>query len=208
MITIYLDTSLEQLRVYLLKDGKILSKKERKCKNEHSIYTVNYIKDVLDESNLQPNDVDTIMVVNGPGSFTGLRIGISIAKTYGYILKKDVILISSLRQMAISIKNQIAISLIDAKNDNYYMGIYDMFDNEVKVEKFAKKEEVIEKIEKYKDALLISNKNFKIDNYEVNKVELDIEKIVDYYKNETPTNVHKILPNYLKLPQALEDKND
>lgn len=204
MITLYIDTSMDDLTICLLKDEKILSKKTRKCKNEHSVYTVSYIKDVLDEVSMQPNDVDTIMVVNGPGSFTGLRIGVSVAKTYGYLLKKKVILVSSLRQMAISVKNQIAISLIDAKNGNYYMGIYDMFDNDVKYEKFASKDEVILQIEKYEDAKLISNKKFKIDDYEVEKVELDIEQIVDYYKNENPTNIHDIKPNYLKLPQALE----
>ena len=208
MIILYLDTSLDNLTVAILKDDKLLSKKCRKCKNEHSVYTVSYIKDVLEECNLKPIDVDKIMVVNGPGSFTGIRIGISVAKTYGYLLNKDIVLISSLKQMALSIKNQIAISLIDAKNDNYYMGIYDMFDNDVKCEKFATKEEVINQINLYGDAKIISNKSFKIDRFEVEKVELDIEKIVKYYIDESPCNVHEVLPNYLKLPQALEEKHD
>lgn len=208
MIVLYIDTSLDNLTVAIFENEKLLSKKCRKCKNEHSIYTVSYIKDVLEECNLKPIDIDKIMVVNGPGSFTGLRIGVSVAKTFGYLLNKDIILVSSLKQMALSIKNQIAISLIDAKNDNYYMGVYDMFDNEIKCEKFATKEEVIEQINLYKDAKVISNKNFKIDEFEVEKVELDIEKIIKYYINEPTSNINDVLPNYLKLPQALEEKHD
>lgn len=206
MITLFIDTSNDDLIVSILKDNKIINKLERHCKNEHSIYTVSYIDELLKSCNLLPNDVDNIMVVNGPGSFTGVRIGVTVAKTYAYILKKDVILVSSLKAMALSTKNKTAIALIDAKNSNYYMGVYDMFDNEVTYETFSTKEEVIQKIEKYEDATVISNKDLIIGEYKAKKIKLDIEAIVKYYQNEQPTVIDAILPNYLKLPQVLEDK--
>lgn len=206
MITLFIDTSNDDLIVSVLKDNKIINKLEKHCKNEHSIYTVSYIDELLKSCNLLPNDVDNIMVVNGPGSFTGVRIGVTVAKTYAYILKKDVILVSSLKAMALSTKNKIAIALIDAKNNNYYMGVYDMFDNEVTYETFSTKEEVIQKIEKYEDVTVISNKDLIIGEYKAKKIKLDIEAIVKYYQNEQPTVIDAILPNYLKLPQVLEDK--
>lgn len=206
MITLFIDTSNDDLIVSILKDNKIINKLEKHCKNEHSIYTVSYIDELLKSCNLLPNDVDNIMVVNGPGSFTGVRIGVTVAKTYAYILKKDVILVSSLKAMALSTKNKIAIALIDAKNNNYYMGVYDMFDNEVTYETFSTKEEVIQKIEKYEDVTVISNKDLIIGEYKAKKIKLDIEAIVKYYQNEQPTVIDAILPNYLKLPQVLEDK--
>lgn len=206
MITLFIDTSNDDLIVSILKDNKIMNKLERHCKNEHSIYTVSYIDELLKSCNLLPNDVDNIMVVNGPGSFTGVRIGVTVAKTYAYILKKDVILVSSLKAMALSTKNKTAIAVIDAKNSNYYMGVYDMFDNEVTYETFSTKEEVIQKIEKYEDATVISNKDLIIGEYKAKKIKLDIEAIVKYYQNEQPTVIDAILPNYLKLPQVLEDK--
>lgn len=206
MITLFIDTSNDDLIVSILKDNKIINKLEKHCKNEHSIYTVSYIDELLKSCNLLPNDVDNIMVVNGPGSFTGVRIGVTVAKTYAYILKKDVILVSSLKAMALSTKNKTAIALIDAKNNNYYMGVYDMFDNEVTYETFSTKEEVIQKIEKYEDVTVISNKDLIIGEYKVKKIKLDIEAIVKYYQNEQPTVIDAILPNYLKLPQVLEDK--
>lgn len=206
MKTLFIDTSCDDLIVAILEDDKLIKKLERNCKNEHSIYTVSYIDKLLNSCNLLPNDIDNIMVVNGPGSFTGVRIGVSIAKTYAYILKKDIIVVSSLKAMALSVKNKIAISLIDAKNNNYYMGIYDIFDNEVTYETFSTKEEVIQKIQRYQDATVISNKDLVINEYEAKKVKLDIEAIVKYYKNEEPTKIDAVLPNYLKLPQVLEEK--
>ena len=208
MISLFIDTSCDELVVAVLKDGKILSKKTKRCKNEHSVYTVSYIDESLKEANLEPNDVDYIYVVSGPGSFTGVRIGTSIAKTYAYLLNKKVILVSSLKALALSVDNNIVVSVIDASNNNYYMGVYDMFDNDISYEKFVTVETVLSKLDKYKDAKLISNKEFKILDNQVEKVELDIENIVKYYyKNGEVCNVHDIKPNYLKLPQVYEDKN-
>ena len=208
MINLFIDTSNDELIVALLVESNLISKKIKKSKNDHSVYTVKYIDDILKENGYFPNDVDNIFVVNGPGSFTGVRIGVSVAKTYAYLLQKNVIQVSSLRAMSLSVDNKMAISLIDAKNNNYYVGIYDMFDNSVSYETFTTKEDVLEKIKKYDDAKLISNKSFKIESYEVEKVELDIENIVKIYLSEfKKVNVHEVKPNYLKLPQVYEDKN-
>lgn len=206
MRTLYIDTANDDLVLAILEDDKLLNKIEKSCKNEHSIYTVSCLDELLKSCNLLPNDINNIMVVNGPGSFTGVRIGVTVAKTYAYILKKDIILVSSLKALALSTPNKIAITLIDAKNSNYYMGIYDMFDNDVTYETFSTKEEVIQKIEQYQDATVVSNKNLTIGDYKVKKVDLDIEAIVKYYKNEEATPIDRVLPNYLKLPQVLEAK--
>lgn len=206
MRTLYIDTANDDLVLAILEDEKLLNKIEKSCKNEHSIYTVSCLDELLKSCNLLPQDINNIMVVNGPGSFTGVRIGVTVAKTYAYILKKDIILVSSLKALALSTPNKIAITLIDAKNSNYYMGIYDMFDNDVTYETFSTKEEVIQKIEQYQDATVVSNKNLTIGDYKVKKVDLDIEAIVKYYKNEEATPIDRVLPNYLKLPQVLEAK--
>ena len=206
MRTLYIDTANDDLVLAILEDDKLLNKIEKSCKNEHSIYTVSCLDELLKSCNLLPQDINNIMVVNGPGSFTGVRIGVTVAKTYAYILKKDIILVSSLKALALSTPNKIAITLIDAKNSNYYMGIYDMFDNDVTYETFSTKEEVIQKIEQYQDATVVSNKNLTIGDYKVKKVDLDIEAIVKYYKNEEATPIDRVLPNYLKLPQVLEAK--
>lgn len=208
MINLFIDTSNDELIIALLNEDKLIAKKTKKSKNEHSVYTVKYIDDILLENNYKPNDIDNILVVNGPGSFTGVRIGISIAKTYAYLLKKNIIQVSSLRALALSTDNQVAISLIDAKNNNYYLGIYDMFDNNMTYETFTTKEDVLTKINRYENAKVISNKEFTIEDKKVSKVELDIENITRVYLSENKiTNVHEVKPNYLKLPQVYEGKN-
>lgn len=207
MINLFIDTSLDELTIAIVNEDVVLAKKSRPCKNAHSVYTVSYIDDVLKELEMDANDIDNIMVVNGPGSFTGIRIGVSVAKTYGYLLKKDIYAISSLKMLALSTDNQIVISLIDAKNDNYYMGIFDMFDNDVSYETFASRDKVLETIGKYDDALLISNNEFMLGEHQVKKVDLDLVNIIKYYLNEKKVSADLLLPNYLKLPQALEDRN-
>ena len=203
MIYLFIDTSDVDVSIGVIKDSKILSYKSESVPNKHSVYTTSYLKDMLDEADVSPEDVDKILVVNGPGSFTGVRIGVTIAKVYAYLVKCEIVSVSSLKILALSSDNSDHyMSLIDAKHDNYYMGIYDKDYNDI-IEKFCSKEEVITYINKY-NPVLISNKEFKIDNKVVNKVDLDIISIVNYYKDNKGENAHLVNPNYLKLPQVME----
>ena len=203
MITLFIDTSNQDVSIALLKDGKIINKITKSIPNEHSKYAVSYIDEVLKKSEITPKEVQSIMVVNGPGSFTGVRIGLTIAKVYALLNDIKVTLISSLKCLAIgNIKNKYILSLINARNDNYYIGFYDNNYNDVINEHFGNIEEVNDIINKYDDVLVVSN-NSDNDNVKVIN-ELDIESIYDYYKDKVKVNPHMVLPNYLKLPQVLE----
>lgn len=203
MITLFIDTSNQDVSIALLKDGKIINKITKSIPNEHSKYAVSYIDEVLKKSEITPKEVQSIMVVNGPGSFTGVRIGLTIAKVYALLNDIKVTLISSLKCLAIgNNKNKYILSLINARNDNYYIGFYDNNYNDVINEHFGNIEEVNDIINKYNDVLVVSN-NSDIDNVKVIN-ELDIESIYNYYKDKVKVNPHMVLPNYLKLPQVLE----
>lgn len=203
MITLFIDTSNQDVSIALLKDGKIINKITKSIPNEHSKYAVSYIDEVLKKSEITPKEVQSIMVVNGPGSFTGVRIGLTIAKVYALLNDIKVTLISSLKCLAIgNNKNKYILSLINARNDNYYIGFYDNNYNDVINEHFGNIEEVNDIINKYDDVLVVSNDS---DNDNVKVInELDIESIYDYYKDKVKVNPHMVLPNYLKLPQVLE----
>ena len=203
MITLFIDTSFSDVSIALLKDNKIINKIVKSIPNEHSKYAITYIEEVLKISDITPNEVENIMVVNGPGSFTGIRIGLTIAKIYAYLLNIKVTLISSLKTLALSEDGEYILSLIDAKNNNYYLGLYDDNYNEVLKEHFSNLDEVYEIIAKYSNIKIVSNSNLNIDNYTLIN-ELDIEKIVEYYQDKEKVNAHQVLPNYLKLPQVLE----
>ena len=211
MISLFIDTSLENVSISIIKDNKILSLISKDIPNEHSIYTTSFIKDVLDETNILPTDIDSIYVVNGPGSFTGLRIGVTIAKTYGYLIKKEIHPVSSLKQLAISSNYDGNImSIIPANRNNYYIGIYDKEYNIILDEQFASIDKVIEIINKY-NPYIVGTHETDIDKDHVNKVKLDIIKIINYYRDKKTVNYFALVPNYKKLPQAIEDrmkKND
>ncbi len=203
MISLFIDTSLSDVSIALLKNEKILAQKIEKIPNEHSKYTVSYIDEILKKSKTSPKEVEKIYAINGPGSFTGIRIGLTISKVYAYILNIKVTLISTLKALALSVtldKEDYILSLIDAKNDNFYVGLYDKSYKEIEKEHFTNIEEVKKIIEKYKNMKIISSsqiKSLKID--EVIET-LDIEKIVTYYKDKEAVNAHMVMPSYLKAP--------
>ena len=164
---------------------------------------------MLDKVKIDANEIDNIMVCVGPGSFTGVRIGVTIAKTYGYLINKYINSISSLKELAISSKNDsdYIMSLINARHNNYYVGLYDKNYDDVINECFLSKEEVLHLIEKY-HPYIVSNDFDIIQNHKVNKINIDVLKVVNYYKDKEKINYHYIVPNYLKLPAAMEEKND
>lgn len=206
MINLFIDTSNANVSISITKDNTILSLIEQSIPNMHSAYATKFVKDALDHANIDANDIDNIMVVNGPGSFTGVRIGVTIAKTYGYLIKKDITPVSSLKMLAISARHDGTImSLIPANKSNYYVAIYDKDLNEIVKEQFMNKEQAMELCNQYKPYVVGIDQSI-LGTYKINKQNLDILAIVDYYKNKEKINAHAIVPNYLKLPQALEAK--
>ncbi len=207
MITLFIDTSSSDVSIAIYKDNMILSSITKNIPGGHSIYTVSFIEQLLKDNLLVPKDIERIMVVTGPGSFTGLRIGVTIAKVYAYLEKIEVIPISSLKMRSISFTHKNCLSLIDAHHDNYYVGLYDENNNDIMKEKFMKKDEVLEIIKKYKPTI-VGDREGKIENISYPKKNLDIIKIINYYQNFDSINPHFLNPNYLKLPQAMEGKKN
>lgn len=206
MIRLFIDTSLANVSISVIKDKEELATISKNIPNMHSVYAVSFVKQVLDIAKIDANLIDEIYVVNGPGSFTGLRIGVTIAKTYGYLIKKDIIPVSTLKMLAISSNTDgVIMSIIPANKSHYYVGVYDNNYNILYDEKFVSKEEVLELANKYEPYMVSVNQDV-IGNRKINKVELNIVKIIDYYQDKERVNYYKLVPNYLKLPQAVEDK--
>ena len=205
MISLFIDTSLDKLRTAIINDDKVISFKEGDTPNMHSVYATSYVKAVLDEAEIDANDVDKIMVVNGPGSFTGVRIGVTIAKTYGFLIKKEVTPISSLKCMALSTNHDNNVMcLISARRNNYYMGLYDKDNNEIVKECFTNSDEIVKLVNEY-NPIVVGNDYSVLGNIKIEKTNYDIKKIVEYYIDKESINAHKLVPNYLKLPQVYEN---
>ena len=206
MISLFIDTSTANVSISIVKDNEILSLVQEDIPNEHSKYATSYVKKVIDEAKIDANDIDNLLVVNGPGSFTGVRIGVTIAKTYGYLINKEIIPVSSLKSLALSTNYTGNImSIISANRNNYYIGIYDEQYNNLVQEQFVNTNQVLELIEKY-NPHIVSNDFYVLGKYKFNKINLNILNIVNYYKDQDTVHYHALVPNYLKLPQALENK--
>lgn len=207
MKSLYIDTSCADVSIALINDLKVIDKKNECILNEHSIYVVSYIDEILKKNGISPKEIERIYVVNGPGSFTGVRIGVTIAKTYAYLNNIKVIPISSLKQLALSSKcsEKYILSIIDARNNNFYFGLYDSNYNCIVKEQFNNIDKLKEIISKY-NPIIVSNDNINIEIIKVVKTDLNIEKIINYYQDKKEYISHEVNVNYLKLPQALEDR--
>lgn len=207
MICLFIDTSLVSVSISIVKEGNIQAIIQKDIPNMHSVYTTKFVKDVIDLAGIKPLMVDKIMVVTGPGSFTGLRIGVTIAKTYGYLIKKEITPVSSLRALAVSCGYEgLVMSLIPANKSEYYMAIYDNDKDREVVSPVSVKKDIIYEMYKKYDPYVVSVDDVDIIDIKINKVKLDVLKVVNYYIDKESVNCHRLLPDYKKLPQAVIDK--
>ena len=126
-IILNIETSSKNCSVCLSSKGKILSYIEKEDKEfRHSELLTSSIQNILNKNNLNVNELSSISVGIGPGSFTGLRIGLSVAKGLCYPHKIKLTCITSLKIIASSLiyENKNIISLIKDKGEYYYLAKY------------------------------------------------------------------------------------
>jgi len=202
VITLFIDTSTSTLTVALIKDNKLLEE-STVSSSEHSKHTMPEIEKLFKNNNIEPKTVNKIMVTNGPGSFTGIRIGVTIAKTYAWACNINIVPISTLKAYALSLNNyDYYISMLDARRGYVYAGVYDKEYNEIMNDTYILLNDLIEKTKKLSNTCFISNDNIK--DMDTENVKLDVQKIYDYYKNNDGVNPHSLMPNYLKKTEAEE----
>lgn len=130
-----LETATTNCSVSLSKNGKTIVLKEDNDKSySHAERLHVYIDAVLKEASINLNDVDAIAVSKGPGSYTGLRIGVSAAKGLCFALDKPLISIPTLEALAHQVKTDdgIIVSMLDARRMEVYSAIYDSNYNEIR----------------------------------------------------------------------------
>jgi len=134
-IILNIETSTTNCSVSLSKEGETLVLKEDNNANySHAESLHVFIDDVIKEAKLTLNDLDAIAVSKGPGSYTGLRIGVSAAKGLCFALNIPLISVSTLNALAhqVIISNGIIIPMLDARRLEVYSAIYDSSYNEIR----------------------------------------------------------------------------
>lgn len=205
MKILYIDTTTSYLYGALYEENKVIESVTIKLGKDLSVFTLQKIKEMFEKANLELDHIDKIIVVNGPGSFTGIRIGVTIAKVYAYSLKKKITTISSLQAMALSTKKDVEyrIPIIDARRGYVYAAIYDKDNVPILKEQYLSLQALLSAIENLpgeytvitNDEIEIENKEDYFPNYEI---------IIHTMKEKEEINPHAVNPIYLKLTEAEE----
>jgi tRNA threonylcarbamoyladenosine biosynthesis protein TsaB len=208
------DTSGKNLTIALANGKTILQNVFLETNNRHSAILAPLIQEVLEKQNMTVDNVDCFAVCIGPGSFTGVRIGIAHVKAMAYSLEKPCIGISSLDILAYSVKsNKNICSMIDARNNNVYFAKYNNNVELISKYSFDNIENVLDDCEKdavfvgdgaikYKDLIVekFGEKNLS-DN---NNILADNLAFLAYDKLDSldlKDNLEKVQPMYInKLP--------
>lgn len=192
MLSLCIDTAYKYLSCALISDDEILSQVSIPCFKRQSEELFVVLKQIFDEANLNPKDIDSICISEGPGSYTGTRIAMTLAKTMGVTLPCDVYTISTLRLYAAG--NPKTMVIMNARANRAYVGVYD--NNEVIIEDHVAEISEINPMN-YNivgDGLLIN----KIDNY---------PNIAEAFLKTKPVwkkvdNINFLVPKYLKESES------
>ena len=184
MYTLFIDTHLWDILIYLLKDGKIVDKECVINKKNNSEYIFSSIVKVIDGIKL-----DEIIVVSGPGSFTGVRLGVTIAKTLAYTLNIPIKTVTALECMAIS-NNVYKVAFSDS--NGYYVGNFNESFNLIEDYSYLKDQDFV---------------NLNTNNDYLTEYNIDVEKIYTFLKNRKSINPHQVKPIYIKKIGVEIDKS-
>ncbi len=136
MTVLGIETSTSVCSVGLANEFNLIGEKSLKESHIHSEKILTLIKSVCNESKIDLSKIDGIAISIGPGSFTGLRIGLSTAKGLCYALGKQLLVVSTFKAIASSIfvstNCKKTLICIDAKQGEYYIGQYENLDNIIK----------------------------------------------------------------------------
>ena len=133
-LILQIETATASCSVALANNGQIVSTREVNGRNVHAEVITNFIEDVITASGISFNNLDAVAVSSGPGSYTGLRIGVSTAKGLCFALDKPLIAVDTLAAMASGIiknrpysndSNVLFCPMVDARRMEVYTAIFD-----------------------------------------------------------------------------------
>ena len=123
MITVLLDSSNTNLSAGIAKDNLLLEYISYEAWQRQSEYMIVELNKLLEKHNIQKEDIKEVIVAKGPGSYTGVRIAITIAKTIAVALDAKLYAVSSLRVQKDGVRPSIC--LINARSGRSYVGVYE-----------------------------------------------------------------------------------
>ena len=191
MYQLLLDSSNKLLSVGLAKDGKVIDRICYEAWQRQSEMMAEEVGNILKRNNVENKDLDGIVVGVGPGSYTGVRIGVTIAKTIAYALKIKAYAKSSLSLLKHPEKPTICV--FNARSGRSYFGVY-QGNKVIEKDTVTENEKVLEYIKAHPD-YLVHGETYQL-GLESGKFDI-IENLADFDKTEE-VDVFKLNPVYLK----------
>lgn len=188
MYSLLIDTHDKDVLLVLYKDGKVQDKICKESNMRHSEITMPSLIELLEKNSVNIRDIDEIFVIVGPGSFTGVRIGVVIAKTISYLVKVPIKCMLSTDLLYYSDDLNSGIYGI-SENNGFFVAEYNGVSLKCLNVKYYSTKDYNEKY---------NNKEVLLD------VELNLENIYKYASNLENTDSHLVNPVYVKQIEALK----
>lgn len=190
-----IDTATKAVHLALFEDETLVSRRDRPGQNDHSVTLIPLLEEMLLEAGWELSQIDEIYVGIGPGSYTGVRIGVTIAKMLAYLNDIPLMTFSSLALLATAFKGDgIVLSAIDARRAQVFLGLY--FQQQGLLARLdADRLELFEPYRSsHEDATLVWDGD------------VDFGVILKSGLFETADSVHDVAPNYLQATEAEKKK--
>lgn len=197
-----IDTSGSHLSVLIIDGENTYSKHIKNCNLQHSVVAMVEVEKLLITANLDVKDIDVFACVVGPGSFTGIRIGISMVKAFAFANNKKVLAITSFDVLAYNNYRGKNLTIIDAKHDNYYICGYDNY-SVIENPRFVSLT-MLDAVKNDYDNILISNDN----EYFIKNCDLElgfINAVKNNLRNATYDR-ESLTALYIRKSQAEENR--
>lgn len=220
MKALAIDTSNYVLGISLIDETHVIGEYITNLKKNHSVRAMPAIDSLLKECDIVPQDLDKIIVATGPGSYTGVRIGVSIAKTLAWSLNIPIIGVSSLEALAANGRffDGYICPLFDARRGQVYTGLYQSTDEGLIV--IEEDQNVLLEDwaaflkEKRKPILFLGNDvHIHLDTIKEKLMEQAVigkqpiqnpraSELAFLGLNKQASDVHVLVPNYIRLAEA------
>ena len=205
------DTSSKALSLAILEDKQVLAEMTINIKKNHSITLMPAIDFLMASLDWTPKDLDRIVVAEGPGSYTGLRIAVATAKTLAHTLNIELVGMSSLLALVPSQQEGLVVPLMDARRNNVYAGFYENA-KPVMPEAHLSFAEVLEKVTDAEQVTFVGEVGPFAEQIQEQLPQASYQESLPnaanlalWAWNKKADSLHDFVPNYLKRVEAEEN---
>ena len=205
------DTSSKALSLAILEDKQVLAETMINIKKNHSITLMPAIDFLMASLDLTPKDLDRIVVAEGPGSYTGLRIAVATAKTLAHTLNIELVGMSSLLALVPRQQEGLVVPIMDARRNNVYAGFYENA-KPVLPEAHLPFAEVLEQVKDAEQVTFVGEVGPFVEKIQEHLPQANYQETLPNAANlallawdREAASLHDFVPNYLKRVEAEEN---